>query len=145
MWRLHFPLLAIRLVGNLILTLAQAAAFSLGLKRFTFINLLLSFLIVALSLLWWKLPTPKPQPTPELPIALHASTQVKPLPTLIEMAQTPIILTEYTHMSALRDFRPQSDYVNLAILAHTAGDYEKTGMYLNLARYIDPNRDFFLK
>lgn len=145
MWRLRFPIFVVRLIGTYFFTLFHGVAFYLGLRKFALINLLLTLVIIGLSILWSRLPNPKPEPAPALSIDLYSSSQATPIPVLIETANASLTLEEYAQKAEQKDFHSQADYVNLAILAHMAGEFDQASMYLNLARYIDPNRDFFLE
>ncbi|HCR80943.1 MAG: hypothetical protein UY47_C0003G0016 [Parcubacteria group bacterium GW2011_GWB1_49_7] len=145
MWRLRFPFFLLRLITTYLHTLSHATIFSLGLKRITFINIVLTLIILALSAWWQLLPNPQPQPTPKLPLNLSASDEVAPVPVTIETTKLPLTVQEYLQTSQSHDFHSQAEYLNLAILAQANQEYEKASQYLNLALYIDPNRDFFLK
>ena len=43
-----------------------------------------------------------------------------------------------------QDFASQNDYLNLAVLAHAAGEYGLAAEYLQSAKQLDPNRAFFV-
>jgi tetratricopeptide (TPR) repeat protein len=144
MWRLKFPLFALKLASNYLLTLAHLVVFQLRINKLVIANITLTalLLLLAAGLVW--IPSAKPEPSPDLAINLDQSKEVIPLYRTVKTKQLVEIFEEYRQDVAAKTIVPQADYVNLAILAHAAGRYETAGEYLQLAIYINPNRDFFV-
>jgi hypothetical protein len=144
MWRLKFPLFTLKLARHFGATLLSLLLLKLRIGKFALANFLLTLLLVGLSgaLLW--LPTSPLALEPELAINLSNSQEVTPLSLTIKTADLATILSQYHTKVLDQALVPQADYVNLAILAHRAKEYELASEYLQSAQYINPNRDFFV-
>ncbi|OGJ37480.1 MAG: hypothetical protein A2383_00450 [Candidatus Pacebacteria bacterium RIFOXYB1_FULL_39_46] len=144
MWKLKFPLFTLKLIGKLGLTFGQLIFFPLEITRLMVVNLLLTVCLIALGagLIW--LPNAQPQHAVKLNISLENSQEIVPVYRTIKNEQLSEVFQTYRTETLKKNFIPQADYINLAILAHEAQQYEEANKYLQLARFINPNRDFFI-
>jgi tetratricopeptide (TPR) repeat protein len=143
MWLFNFPFFALRLTGALTFTVLQLAVFHLSFKKYLFINLFLTMLVVSLAFLLWRLPNSPAPAAPALGLNIRATADLMPIPQIIEAAKIDETLQVYQQAVTAEAFVPQADYVNLAVLAQAAGKYDLAQEYLKMARTIDPNQEFF--
>ena len=146
MWQLKFPFFAFKLLGNYLRTIIHLVIFQLNLKtnKLLIANTLLTFtLLILVGFLLW-LPPVQSEPAPKLAIDLNLSKETTPLYSTIKIEEKTAVFDEYREKVINKTIISQAEYINLAILAHTAGYYETANKYLQLALYINPNRDFFV-
>lgn len=143
MWRLQFPFFALKIITASLLTVLELAVFRVTAKRIVALNIFLTALIAVLCWLWLQMPDAKPAVSFELGISLRATPETIPVPVSLETLSLQETLQEYGQLIDEKNFVSQADYINGAILADTAQQYQLADTYLRLARYIDPNREFF--
>lgn len=143
MWRLTFPLFIVKLLAAFVLTFVQAVIFRLTLQKLPVVNVILTLAAVALGIAWQLMPSAQPRLTAPLGISVQDIPGIAPLYLTAEMAQIETLLREYEYSALQQPFIPQYRYVNLAIMAHAARQFELADQFVNLARSIDPNQDFF--
>ena len=130
--------------GNLI-NLLQLVFFKAGSSRLAAANLLLTIAVIGILVAWRIIPYPQPVTPPEIGLATDHSQEIAPRYFTWNEEEIQMAYTDYQTRVEQQTFNSQADYVNLAVLAHAAGEYDRANQYLELAKYLDPNRDFFLK
>lgn len=143
MWRLVFPWFFLKLIAVNVWTLIQASLFRLTDNKIVTANILLTAVGMILVLFLWKLPSPTTPLGLSSKIDLSKNEEFETTTLTIEAKELKQTLLEYEQAVREKNFIPQADYVNLALLAQLAGEAEKASQYLKLAKSIDPNQGFF--
>jgi len=142
---LTLPIFIARLAWHNWLNFVQLAVFHLSNSKLATANLLLTLAAIALGLAWVLLPYPQPIAPPKIQLAIESDSEIEPRYFTWDTAEVSQQFSQYQTRIAQQDFVSQAEYVNAAMLAHAAGKYKLAEEYLELARYIDPNRDFFVE
>ncbi|MFH2118373.1 MAG: hypothetical protein ABII10_01405 [Candidatus Paceibacterota bacterium] len=143
MWKLKFPFFTLKLLGKLGITFVQLLFFPLKFTKLLLVNLALTICLFVLGVGLFWLPDVQPPLPAELGISIENSQDVTPIYRTIKTNQLGKTFQDYRAEVLQKTFIPQADYLNLAILAHETEQYETANKYLQLARFINPNRDFF--
>lgn len=145
MWRLKFPIFITRLALIYARTLFQLILFKLGISKIAASNFLLTLVIAGLAVLLWKMPAAKPPINENLPIDIRLTPEISPVSISLETKALPTEFDLYWQKTQQAGFISQAEYLNLAVLAHSAGKIDQANQLLELSRYIDPNQTFFLE
>jgi hypothetical protein len=143
MWRLSFPVFIVRLAFTYAATLIQLILFRLAAEPLALINTVLTLIAGNLIAALLLLPPPANPTTPELGIAVQQSHEITPVFLTVKTSDLAGILERQENLAHEKPFLSQNDFVNLAVLAQEAGNFEKAQQYYKLARNINPNKDFF--
>lgn len=143
MWRLTFPLFTIKLIAALSFTFFQAVIFRFTLNKLPAVNIILTVAALTLGMTWRLMPPANQPTTSPLDVAISAVPSLQPLYLTAKTTEVETMLREYEYSALQQPFIPQYRYVNLAILAFAARQYELADQFVKLARSIDPNQDFF--
>jgi hypothetical protein len=112
-------------------------------KKLLVLNVLLTLVVVGLGVVWQQLPYPEPISPPAIDLSVENSEEIRPIYQTLNQNNLLEKLQQYEQDLAWRELISQYDYLNLAVLNHGLGNYQQTANYLDLAKQIDPNRDFF--
>jgi len=142
---LKLPFFVISLVWQNFANLIQLIVFKFSISKLVVINILLTLVIIGLSYVWTSLPYPKSISPPAIGLNTENSQEASPTYFTWNQDEVVVELEKYQDKALKQDFISQTDYINLAVLTHAAGKYEQANEYLELAKHIDSNRDFFVK
>lgn len=143
MWRLSFPVFILKLALTYIATLVELVLFRLAAEPLALINTALTFIAAGLIAGLLLLPPPANPTTPDLGINVQQSREITPVFLTVKTSDLPALLEEQERAMQEKPFLSQNDFVNVAVLAQEAGNFEKAQRYYKLARSINPNKDFF--